>query len=100
MVEFGNRLRNLRKQRRLTQKQLGNLIGVQDSVISFYELGDRMPSPEVIVKLAAVLHVSTDYLMGIDKHGSVDLTGLDDADIDLLRHLADVLRDKNEKNRQ
>ena len=97
MVDFGKRLRELRKEKKLTQKQLGKMIGVQDSVISFYELGDRMPSPEIIVKLAKALHVSADYLMGLDKHGAVDLSGLDDADIELVRHLVDGLRKKNEK---
>lgn len=99
MVEFGKRLRALRKEKKLTQKQLGKMIGVQDSVISFYELGDRMPSPEILVRLATVLHVSTDYLMGLDKHSVVDLSGLDEVDIELVRHLADALRAKNEKNR-
>lgn len=97
MVEFGARLRELRKGKKLTQKQLGKMIGVKDSVISFYELGDRMPSPEIIVRLATALHVSADYLMGIDKHGTVDLAGLDKADVELVRHLVDVLRKKNEK---
>ncbi len=96
MVDFGKRLRALRKEKKLTQKQLGNLIGVQDSVISFYELGDRMPSPEIIARLATVLHVSADYLMGLDRHNTVDLSGLDNTDVELVRHLADVLRKKNE----
>lgn len=37
MVEFGNRLRQLRKDRNLTQQLLATLIGVKNSVISFYE---------------------------------------------------------------
>jgi transcriptional regulator with XRE-family HTH domain len=63
MVEFGVRLKTLRKEIRLTQKQLASMIGVQHSVISFYEVGDRIPSVEIIIKLAAVLHVSSDYLL-------------------------------------
>ncbi len=39
MVEFGDRLRKLRKERKLTQKELASLIGVKNSVISFYEVG-------------------------------------------------------------
>lgn len=96
MVEFGNRLRELRRQKRLTQKQLASLIGVKSSIISFYEVGDRIPSPEVIVKLASVLHVSADYLMGIEKNESVDVSGLDEEDILLVRSLVDTLRKKNQ----
>lgn len=67
MVEFGSRLRALRKQRNLTQKQLAALINTKNSIISFYENGERLPSPEVVIKLAAVLHVSTDYLLGVER---------------------------------
>lgn len=48
MVEFGKKLKQSRKEKKLTQKQLAALIGVKDSVISFYEIGDRILSPEVL----------------------------------------------------
>ena len=95
MVEFGIKLRQLRKEKNLSQKQLAALIGVQNSIISFYELGDRVPSPEVIKKLAVALHVSSDYLLGIEKNESVDVSGLDEADKTLVRSLVDQLRNKN-----
>lgn len=94
MVEFGEKLRRLRKQKNLTQKQLASLIGVQNSIISFYELGDRIPSPEIIIKLASVLHVSTDYLLGLEKKESVDISDLTDNDKLLVRSLVDSLREK------
>lgn len=97
MVEFGDRLKNLRKQHNLTQKQLASLIGVKNSIISFYELGDRVPSPQVIVSLASVFHVSTDYLLGVQKEESVDVSGLDEEDKRLVRLLIDSLRRKNKK---
>lgn len=97
MVEFGKRLKELRKQRNLTQRQLGAMVGVKNSIISFYENGDRMPSPEVILMLADCLHVTSDYLMGIEKHPSIDVSGLTDADILLVRSLVNTLREKNQK---
>ena len=100
MVEFGQRLKTLRKERSLTQKQLATLIGVRNSIISFYEVGDRMPSPEVIVKLSQVLHVSTDFLMGVEKQEKqevIDVSGLDENDKQLVRHLVETLRRKNQK---
>lgn len=93
MVEFGKKIRQLRKEKNLTQKQLAALIGVKNSVISFYEVGDRFPSPEVIRKLAIALHVSTDYLLGIEKNESVDVSGLDEKEKSLIRALVDTLRD-------
>lgn len=95
MVEFGEKLRRLRKEKNLTQKQLADLIGVKHSVISFYEVGDRVPSPEVIKKLAAALHVSSDYLLGIESSETMDVSGLDVHDKALVRSLIDTLREKN-----
>ena len=97
MVEFGAKLKKLRKEKNLTQKQLASLIGVQNSVISFYEVGERVPSPEIIIKLATALHVSSDYLLGIEKNESVDVSGLDEHDKMLVRSLVDTLRSKAQK---
>lgn len=95
MVEFGDKLRRLRKEKNLTQKQLADRIGVKNSVISFYEMGDRIPSPEVIKKLAVALHVSADYLLGIESSETMDVSGLDTRDKALVRSLIDTLREKN-----
>ena len=95
MVEFGERLRNLRKQKNLTQKQLASLIGVKNSIISFYEVGDRFPSPEMLIKLSRVLGVSTDYLLGLGAVETMDVSGLEDEDKRLLHAMADRLRKKN-----
>ena len=97
MVEFGERLRALRKQKKLTQKQLAEQIRVKNSIISFYEVGDRFPSPEIIVKLATTLGVTSDYLLGIDRNESIDVSGLDEEDKLLVRSLVDNLRRKNQK---
>ena len=94
MVEFGSRLRKLRKERNLTQEQLASLIGVKNSVISFYEVGERLPSPDVLRKLALALHVSTDYLLGIERGESLYLGGLDEQDILAVRMIVSRLRDK------
>lgn len=95
MVEFGNRLRHLRKDRSLTQQQLAELIGVKNSVISFYEVGERMPSPEALRKLAMALHTTTDYLLGIDRGATLDVSGLDEQDRLVVQMVIGRLREKN-----
>lgn len=95
MVEFGNRLRQLRKDRSLTQQQLAELIGVKNSVISFYEVGERMPSPEALRKLAMALHTTTDYLLGIDRGATLDVSGLDEQDRLVVQMVIGRLREKN-----
>ena len=96
-MDFGYRLKELRAQAGLTQKQLAEQIGVTKSVVSFYELRERTPSPEILVKLAAVFHVSTDYLLGIERQRSIDITGLDSEDEKVVRLMIETLRKKNQQ---
>jgi len=91
-VDFGGKLKELRTQAGLTQLQLGDLIGVTKSVISFYELQERTPSPDVLIKLAGVFHVTTDYLLGLDKRETLDISDLDKDDIAILRGMTERLR--------
>lgn len=97
MVEFGNRLRKLRKDRKLTQQQLAELIGVKNSVISFYEVGERIPSPDILRKLALALHVTADYLLGIERMAILDATGLDEQDRLVVQMMIGRLREKNNR---
>ncbi len=96
MVELGNRLRQMRKNRNLTQRQLAELVGVTHSVISCYEMGDRTPSPDILRKLAATLHVTSDYLLGIERGASIDVTGLDEEDRLAVQTIVNRLREKNQ----
>ena len=66
-MEFiiGERLSDLRKDRHLTQEELGNLLGLEKSTISAYENDKREASDDIKVKLAKFFNVSLDYLLGI-----------------------------------
>lgn len=97
-MDFGNKLKELRMQNGLTQQQLATQLGVTKSVVSFYERQERTPSPDILRKLAAVFHVSSDFLLGIDTVKRLDISGLDDNDIQLVSMLVDSLRKKNIKN--
>ena len=81
----------------LTQQQLATQLGVTKSVISFYERQERTPSPEVLRKMASVFRVSTDFLLDIDSTKHLDVSDLDDDDIQLVSLLVDTLRKKNNK---
>lgn len=62
----GDRLKNLRIEKNLTQTELGNMIGVKKSTISCYENGVRVPSLEHIIDIIHVFGISADYLIGND----------------------------------
>ena len=65
MVEKYERIRNLREDADLTQAQLGKQINVPQRTYAYYEHGERMIPPQVLVALAQFHHVSVDYLLGI-----------------------------------
>lgn len=95
LVEFHKKLKELRTKAGMTQMQLGAQIGVTKSVISYYELQERIPSPEILVKLAAIFHVSTDYLLGIEKKSVIDVSGLKEEDVAILQQIIAYMRKKN-----
>ena len=64
VVDFGIKIKNLRLQKRLTQAELAQKLGVTKSVISAYETGLRLPSYDILIHIAKIYSVSTDYLLG------------------------------------
>ena len=62
----GNRLREVRKAKGLTQTELGELIGVGKSAICCYEKETRNPTLEAVIEMIHVFGVSADYLLGAD----------------------------------
>lgn len=76
MVDFGLRLRKLRTDYGMTQLELAQKLGLTKSVISAYETDLRMPSYDVLVNIANIFKVSTDYLLGVNISKTLDLSGL------------------------
>ena len=93
-MNFGEKLKTLRTSQKLTQQQLADRIGVAKSVVSYYESGDRYPSYDVLVRIAKIFHTSTDYLLDVSKDSIVDVTGLSDEDIAVVRTVAEALKNK------
>ncbi len=61
---FGDRLSELRKNKKMSQDEIAKKIGVHAPVIGRYERSEVKPSIEVAVKIAEALNVSLDYLVG------------------------------------
>lgn len=60
-----SRLRSLREERGLTQKELAEALQISQAALGNYERGERSPDAELLVKLASYFSTSTDYLLGI-----------------------------------
>lgn len=63
MIKIGQRIKEIRIERNLTQKELANLLGVAQNTISQYEKGTANASVEVIVRLSQILQTTTDFLL-------------------------------------
>ena len=93
-MNFGDKLKTLRTSQKLTQQQLADRIGVAKSVVSYYESGDRYPSYDVLVRVAHVFHTTTDYFLDVKKEKVIDVTGLSEEDIAVVRTVAEALKSK------
>jgi transcriptional regulator with XRE-family HTH domain len=61
---LGLRIRRFRLAKGFTQTELGEMVGLSQRQVTYYEAAQGSPSPEMIVRLAEVLEVSTDELLG------------------------------------
>lgn len=97
MVNFGEKLRALRTDAGMTQAELARRLSITKSVVSYYELSERTPSPDILIKLADIFHVTTDYLLGIDHKKVIDVSDLTDEDMRFILVTIETLRRKNKK---
>jgi len=62
------RLRNLRKEKGLKQLDIANILNIQRTTYVKYETSDIQPPNDILVKIAEIFDVSTDYLLGSSNH--------------------------------
>lgn len=65
---MANRIRELRKAKKITMKQLGEAVDLAESTISQYETGKREPDNATLCRISDFFGVSVDYLLGRDIH--------------------------------
>lgn len=106
VMNFGSNMMLIRKQKKLSQSALGELIGTSGDVIGRYERGDISPSVDVVIKIADALEASVDYLIGktslaLDKEALKrleDISKLKDENKNFIYNLIDMaLRDMKTK---
>ena len=91
---LGERLKEQRQLNKISPKEVSNTVGISISVISNYERGERTPSVENLMALAALYHCSVDYLLGIEKSNNVgiDTSMLNNKQIALLQSFLKSLK--------
>lgn len=92
MVDFGSVLKTLRLKENMTQAQLAQKLGLTKSVISAYETGLRLPSYDILIHIAKIYNVSTDYLLGVESKQQIDLSGLSQEETNALLNLIKAMK--------
>jgi len=64
MMNMGERLRELRLRRKISQEEVARNIGITRSAYSHYEINNRQPVYDTLIKLAVYFDVSLDYIIG------------------------------------
>ena len=101
VYDLGALIKTHRKERRITQKKLGEMLGVSEGTISKYEANVSLPPFETLRSIASIFNISMDTLYGMKHQGTLSTHGLTSAQTDTLKALADVYRSKNiEVNKQ
>lgn len=80
-MEFSERLKDLRKQAGLTQVDVAEKLGISQPAYASWERGVKKPTQENLVKIAQILNVSVDYLVG---NSNEENTNKELEDIELL----------------
>lgn len=99
-VNLGDRYRNLRKDRKLTQDDLAQYLGLTRSAINTWEQGLSIPSVNMIISLSQFYGVTTDYLLGLDNADLVDITNLSSSDRVLVHDLVKRLSIPTKKTKR
>lgn len=63
-MDFGQKMSLVRKQKKMSQAELGKVSGINGDIVGKYERGEMKPSIETAKKLADALEISLDYLVG------------------------------------
>jgi len=97
-MEFKDRLKDLRTEKDLLQKELAEKIGVKRTAVSGWECGTREPSISNLVKLANYFGCTIGYLIGVEDNKKtampidIAVNSIENLNIEVLREVYDFLK--------
>ena len=95
LPEMGQKIRQLRSQRNISQIALAKQLGVSKSVISSYANEIHYPPYDVLLQMARLFGVSTDYLLGATGNRMINVDGLTDKQIEAVTMIVEELKTTN-----
>ena len=98
LYKFAENLKSLRTKKGLSQTQLATKLWLNKSIISAYENEQRSPALDVLIKLSYEFNVSMEYLLGIERDKTLDISGLNDEQVTVINSLVELLRNENKNH--
>ena len=89
---LNERIKSLRLDRNWSQVDLAKMLHVTKQSVSNWENDNIQPSIEMLMKIAGLFSVSTDYLLGLEQKKQLDLSGLTIAQQESLYNLVSAMR--------
>ncbi len=97
VCDFGTILKQLRKSHNLTQEELGLHIGLSKAVVSKYENGIGYPTFDTLIEIAGYFGVTTDYMLGVAKSKTIDVSSLNETQIETVQRVISEFNRENNK---
>ena len=94
VFDFGIRLRELRRRKKMTQAQVAKCLNLSKTAVSGYENNTKTPSVDVLIQLSILYGVTTDYLLGLDNREMLYVGELGGRQRELLEMLVSEMRGK------
>ena len=96
-AEFSERIKILREEKGISQAELAKRLGVNRSIVSAYENQTRLPSIQMLSKLSYLFNVSIEYLLGINKNKTIDVSDLTSEQVLVLNSVIEQFKGVNKK---
>ncbi|MEG1458789.1 MAG: helix-turn-helix transcriptional regulator [Acetivibrio sp.] len=99
VYDFGIRLKELRKDKHLSQSDAAKRLGITRSTVSAYECNTKTPSVEVLLQLAVLYNSSLDYMMGFENRSSIYLDDMTESQQKTILDIIDRLKQEFNQNK-
>lgn len=87
---LGDRIKEIRKSRKLSQIEFGEILNVSKQSVSNWENNNILPSVDMLKEISLKFSVSSDFLLEIDNRNIIDVTNLS---IEVVAHLQQIIND-------
>ena len=87
MYDFGERLKQLRQQKKLSQRAAAKKLNIDNSTLSGYERNIISPSIDMLRSLAMIYNTTADYILGLDHKQVICVESLSDRQLDVINTL-------------